>query len=291
VEHTPLRNDADPLWREMHAAADRERTHLVLLLRAAFAALAAGGTGRRLRSALMLGDVEAALRAVPYATLLTLAPALEDVLRRVALTGAEIEQAAALVLRLGDPSGLPVAEIAAWARQRGASLVAGITEQTRRGLRQAIVAAIDAGRSPVRAAEEIVAAVGLNTVQVTALLNRADELRTAGATEARIQAALARYAAQLQRQRARVIARHELMQAASEGRRAVWERDVRNGLIAPDRWEREWVAIVPSDGRTCPYCEELDGQTAPINGTYPNGDDGPPGHVLCRCTEVLRRVA
>lgn len=273
----------------MHEAAELGQLEFSRVLYAAFTALVARAVLLRLRSALRFGNVEQAIQAVPVANLILIRPAVEEILRQVAMDGARIGQAAEIITRLGTAEGLPVNELAFWARQHSAKLVVGITDQTRRGLRDAIVRAIQSGQSPARLVPEIEASIGLNRLQVTALLNRADEWREAGLSVDRINARLARYAAQLRKQRARVIARHELLQAANEGRRQQWEREARDGLIAPDRWEREWVAIVPSDGRTCRYCIEQDGQRAPINGVYPNGDDGPPGHVLCRCTENLVR--
>jgi hypothetical protein len=291
VTHAPLRNDADPLWHQMHQAAETNEAALSRLFATAFAALAARVVLLRIRSALRFGNADAAMQAVPVAQLLTLRAAVEELLLETARTGARIGVAGDLVVRLGTSDGLPVADLAYWARTRSAALVVGITEQTRQALRQTIAQAIQSGLSPARASKLVEAVVGLNTVQARALLRRSAELVERGVTLARRQAILERYAAQLRRQRARVIARHELAQAANAGRRAIWTRDVRNGLIVPDRWEREWVAIVPSDGRTCPYCQGQDGERAPITGVYPDGSSGPPGHVLCRCTEVLRRVA
>jgi hypothetical protein len=291
VTHAPLRNDADPLWHQMHQAAETNEAALSRLFATAFAALAARVVLLRIRSALRFGNADAAMQAVPVAQLLTLRAAVEELLLETARTGARIGVAGDLVVRLGTSDGLPVADLAYWARTRSAALVVGITEQTRQALRQTIAQAIQSGLSPARASKLVEAVVGLNTVQARALLRRSAELVERGVTLARRQAILERYAAQLRRQRARVIARHELAQAANAGRRAIWTRDVRNGLIVPDRWEREWVAIVPSDGRTCAYCQGQDGERAPITGVYPDGSSGPPGHVLCRCTEVLRRVA
>jgi hypothetical protein len=291
MAHAPLRNEADPEWQAIHAAAEQDEARVSRLLLAAFAALAARTVLLGIRSALRFGNVEAAMQAVPVAQLLTLRSALEAALIQTALEGARVGLGSEMVVRLGSSVGLPVAELTFWARQHSAALVVGITEQTRRALRKTIVQALQAGLSPARAAPLIEATVGLNTVQVGAILRRYDELVEAGVTAARRQAILSRYAARLRRQRAQTIARHELALAANEGRRAIWTRDVRDGLIAPDRWIREWVGIVPSDGRTCAYCQGQDGQTAPINGVYPDGSSGPPGHVICRCTEVLRRVA
>jgi hypothetical protein len=274
----------------MHAAAERQEAALTRLLVVAFGALAARTVLLRIRSALRFGNVEQAMQAVPVADLLLLRSALEAALRRAAMAGATIATEAELVVRLGTSVGLPVAELAYWARQRSAALVVGITEQTRRAFRETIAQAITDGLSPARASRLVEAVVGLNRVQANALMNRAKELVERGVSAARRDAILARYAARLRRQRAQVIARHEMMQAANAGRRAQWERNVRDGVILPERWEREWVAIVPSDGRTCRYCIGQDGQRAPINGTYPDGSSGPPGHTLCRCTEVLRRT-
>lgn len=291
MAHSPLRDDADPQWQELHEAAERQHAALTRVLYTAFELLVARAVLMRIRAALRFGNTEAAMQAVPVATLLTLQPVVEAALKRAALEGAKIGLTGDLLVRLGSSEGLPVDDIAFWARTQAAKLVTGVSDQTRRALRQVILDAVQSGTSPARAAKLIESSVGLNTVQARALLNRSKALQEAGVSAEKIEARIARYAAKLRKQRARVIARHELLQAASAGRRAVWRRDVRNGIIAPDRWEREWVAIVPSDGRTCRYCQGQDGQVAPINGVYPNGSSGPPGHVLCRCTEVLRRVA
>jgi hypothetical protein len=290
LSHSPLRNEADPQWRELHAAAEQNEARLSRILVAAFGALAARTILLRIRSALRFGNVEQALQAVPVADLLLLRTVLDAALERTALAGAQIATEAQVVVRLGTSAGLPVAELAFWARQRSAALVVGITEQTRRAVRETIAQALEQGLSPARAAPLVENVVGLNTVQANALMNRAADLVERGVPAARRKAILERYASRLRRQRAQVIARHELQQAANAGRRAQWDRNVRDGLIAPDRWEREWVAIVPSDGRTCKYCQRADGLRAPINGSYPNGSSGPPGHTLCRCTENLVRA-
>jgi hypothetical protein len=290
VSHSPLRNEADPQWRALHAAAEQGEAQLARLLFLAFGQLASRAVLLRIRSALRFGNVEGAMQAVPVLELLTLRAAVEEILARTAQAGARIATEAQIVVRLGSSAGLPVADLAFWARQRAAGLVVGITEQTRRALRETIAQAITDGLSPPRAAKLVEAVIGLNTVQAGALAKRAAELVERGVSASRRDAILARYAARLRRQRGQVIARHELQQAANAGRRAQWDRNVRDGLIAPDRWEREWVAIVPSDGRTCRYCQGQDGQRAPINGTYPDGSSGPPGHTLCRCTESLVRA-
>ena len=286
MTHSPLRNDADPDWRAMHLAAQAEEASLAQALRLAFAALLGRVALLRLRQALQAGDIESAMQAVPVGQLLLVRPLIEAALARTAAAGARIAQASAIV-RLG-PGSIAQAEVAFWARTRSAGLVVGVTEQTRQALRKAIAESLTASLSRAELARRVEVIVGLSKPQVAALLNRADELVERGLAVTKRQAILERYAAQLRRQRAQVIARHELMQAANEGRRLQWEREARDGLIAPDRWEREWVAVM-HDNRTCPYCIDADGTRAPLNGVYPNGSDGPPGHVICRCTENLVR--
>lgn len=42
-----------------------------------------------------------------------------------------------------------------------------------------------------------------------------------------------------------------------------------------------WDAAI--DRRLCQLCRELDGKTAPVGGTFPEGYDHPPAHPCCRC--------
>jgi len=84
--------------------------------------------------------------------------------------------------------------------------------------------------------------------------------------------------------RATLIARHETMLAAGEGQRLGWQEAEQDGLLT-GKERREW--IITDDERTCPICTELAGTTATLNGSYPGGIDGPPAHVLCRCTEGI----
>lgn len=85
--------------------------------------------------------------------------------------------------------------------------------------------------------------------------------------------------------RADVIARTESMIAANEGQRQSWDQAVDEGLLTGDE-QRVWIAS--ADGKLCPDCEELDGETADLDGEYPgDGGDGPPLHPNCRCTEGI----
>jgi len=84
--------------------------------------------------------------------------------------------------------------------------------------------------------------------------------------------------------RANLIARHESMLAASEGQRQGWDQAVDEGLLTGDE-KRVWIAT--GDEKVCPICEELDGKRADLDGEYEPGVEGPPAHVMCRCTEGI----
>lgn len=83
--------------------------------------------------------------------------------------------------------------------------------------------------------------------------------------------------------RAQVIARTESMTAANEGNRQGWDQAVNEGLLTGDE-RRVWIAT--SDA--CPQCDELDGEETSLDGSYSgDGEDGPPLHPNCRCTEGI----
>lgn len=84
--------------------------------------------------------------------------------------------------------------------------------------------------------------------------------------------------------RASLIASHEAITAANAGQREGWNQAADKGLLSADA-ERVWIATPGA----CPLCDALDGETAPLDGEYPEeGGDGPPLHPRCRCTEGLR---
>lgn len=82
--------------------------------------------------------------------------------------------------------------------------------------------------------------------------------------------------------RAEVIARTESMRAANEGQRQAWAQAQEKGLLDGSE-RREWIAT----SGCCDECDELDGTTAILDGTYAGGVDGPPLHPNCRCTEGI----
>lgn len=85
-------------------------------------------------------------------------------------------------------------------------------------------------------------------------------------------------------ERADRIARNEPMVAVHEGQRAAWDQAVEAGLL-PETAVREWIIV--GDDKVCPVCEGLEGKTAALGEEYEDGIEGPPAHVMCRCSEGL----
>jgi SPP1 gp7 family putative phage head morphogenesis protein len=81
--------------------------------------------------------------------------------------------------------------------------------------------------------------------------------------------------------RAEMIARTESMDAANEGLTQGWDQAVEEGLLTGDE-QKTWIAAEDP----CPECEEVDGETVPMDEDFSVGDD-PPLHPNCRCTMGL----
>lgn len=289
----PVRPDADPQWVRLHRAADLERAELARVVLAYLMVLA--GNIRQARRMLEWMDVERTIAALKLEQLAALATAIEPILRRTAERGLAVAVAAppavdaTLVVQLTDNTPFR-ATLVDWARQQAGALVRDVSMETRFAIRRIIEQAVHTGARPADTAKLLEDIVGLTHRQAQAVKRFQDAHLAAGTPQATMDRLVSRYADRLLRHRARMIARTETIRAANEGRRSQWRNNVAEGTILPERWEREWVAIVPSDGKTCRYCVGQDGQHAPIDGSYPNGDSGPPGHPDCRCTEILVRT-
>ena len=83
--------------------------------------------------------------------------------------------------------------------------------------------------------------------------------------------------------RAEMIARTESMTAANEGQRQGWDQAVDAGMLSGNE-QVQWIAT----SGCCDDCDDLDGEVRDLDGEYPgDGEDGPPLHPNCRCTEGI----
>lgn len=162
-----------------------------------------------------------------------------------------------------------------YAEERSAELVRDITGATRRAIREIMELAFEEQLPTVDTAKLLVKVIGLDQRRALAVKKVYDRKGIVAA----------RKAADFQvRKRAVVIARTETLRASNEGQRQLWEQAIQKGLLPPNV-QRRWVGT--PDKRECPICEALDGDVAPVRGTFKGGLTGPPAHPLCRCAQEL----
>ncbi len=190
----------------------------------------------------------------------------------------------------------------AWAGQRSATAVRGITAEARRAVRNILARGFAEGIPHGQMARMLRSVIGLTEGQANAVMNlRASILKNpgkliragkvpirvpkAGFTEAMLERRLKGYARRLLNRRAYVIARNETMTAANIGQHQLWQQAQEQRLLRKDA-VKEW--IITPDNRLCEICEPLSGLKALLNEPFENiGVQGPPAHILCRCTMGL----
>lgn len=228
----------------IHAAAD---AHLTLMTAAVYAAFAYG------RKAYKSGGMKAAVKAVRD----KVRELLPSVLLKVVKAGGDVgfaqlskQRSAIRVLKPGSAKTtltvkFDVSNPAAvkWATEHVAELADGISATTEQRIKDAVASALE-GDGIDAAYDLILDAVG-----------NAD--------------------------RAEMIARTEVMDAANEGLAQSWDQAVESSLLTGDE-QKVWIA---TEG-ACDECEAVDGEEVPLDEDFSVGDD-PPAHPNCRCTMGL----
>ena len=195
------------------------------------------------------------------------------------------------------------------AREMAATLVLGISEESRLALRQVTAEAMSGAYTPRQAATLIRQTVGLTGQQAQAVVNYRNALAAVGegripegvlddftladpryryVTPDRVDDLVSRYADRALRQRAETIARTETITAAHRGQRALWDQAAGEGYFDPATAKRVWVTT--EDDRSCAECMSLDGAEIDYHGTFSSGRhtaEHPALHPRCRCTTSL----
>ena len=190
----------------------------------------------------------------------------------------------------------------AWAGQRSATAVRGITAEARRAVRNILARGFAEGIPHGQMARMLRSVIGLTEGQANAVMNlRASILKNpgkliragkvpirvpkAGFTEAALERRLKSYSRRLLNRRAYTIARNETMTAANIGQHQLWQQAQEQRLLRSTQ-VKEW--IVTPDDRLCEICEPLNGSAALLNEPFEDiGVQSPPAHILCRCTMGL----
>ena len=193
---------------------------------------------------------------------------------------------------LTNPEAIKVAALLA------ADAVTVVTKNTQLALREVVRQAQLQGwgiREQSRLiAQELkrAAAHGLTKPQ-TATLGRLQETwRDSGLSEGRIKELSTDARVRMRNQRARVIARHETLEASNAGVDELW-RQAEEQRLLPKGVLREWVTQMPLDERNpCKICRPMDGQKRKRGEAFVSPYNGAstlrPGiHVQCVCILTL----
>lgn len=219
-----------------------------------------------------------------------------------------------------NPAQIPVF------REHGLTHVRDIRRVTEAGLRTQLEAALKRGRNPLDVAKELAQTSGFGPTagQATAIARYRAELEAgrwgaarsrqlhdrrftaAPTTPEQIDAMVARYAERLRLYRARVIARTEMLSAASTANRAVWEGVVARGALGNAELRQFWVTApetastaslnskAPKRAGPCDRCRPVPfmnpgGRLMDELFETPDGlVEGTPLHPQCRCLIYYR---
>ena len=228
-----------------------------------------------------------------------------------------------IIPTIGQPSGFNVntanPRVQRFILNQTASLVQGVTRESRRAIASAITSTIDFGTPPRRAALMIRDAIGLTTQQQTAVENFRAKLENvvpgkltgfqreslirstrssrvidrefiANLSQERIDRLTEDYAKRQLTYRSRVIAQNELQEAVNAGQRETWEQAKEQGVVNAAETRKQW--IVTPDDRLCEICEPMDAVEVGLDEQFyvPGTDeyiDGPPSHINCRCALTM----
>lgn len=180
--------------------------------------------------------------------------------------------------------------LAKFVYSRGAELVTRITEEQKRGLKEVLYHFTV--KEPIgydKLSKYIRPLVGLTQGQRNAVERMRQALVAEGKTEYEILKAITKYAEELHRYRAVVIARTELSFAYNNTSfDIVHEQTSKAGIYTRKKW------YTAHDERVCEVCGALDGKTVEMNSNFRLGKLGkeedisflPPAHPNCRCTII-----
>jgi HK97 family phage portal protein len=281
----------DEVGSAIHQLADRLAPELRRDFLAAVAAMRDQIDEARLLTALQVGDVEAALQAIPTGAFTETFAAVEHTLLRGAVQGAnaaaaELEATLGVTLRfdLLNPQAV------AWARQYSGQLITSVSEETRAAIRELVARAFEEGVPPASLARQIRPLIGLTRRQAQAVDTFRATLSEAGAGN--IDDRVERYAEAQLRYRAVTVARTETLNSANAGLLNAWDRAVSEGYLDRERTRRIWVPTW--DDRLDPVCRDIpdmnpDGVALGEPFQTPIGPlMGPTAHPRCRCTMGLK---
>lgn len=246
---------------------------------------------------LAMGDINAFYRLIDFEGLGDDLDGIKEIIRQQA------ESSAKQVFTMGGVQAqlafdLVDARAVEYAAQSSAKLVREITDEMRQNIQQNIARATAGEITFPELVTELQMKLPL-TARGSAAVDRFQQsnyeryLRQGlSETKAKRKAfdKATRYRNKLVEDRAKVIARTEVADAAMQGRYLGWESGVQSGII-DNQSVKEWIA----EPDACPICLPLDGMIIGWTGDFPIGASGttgttdrmPPAHPNCRCSVAL----
>lgn len=171
-----------------------------------------------------------------------------------------------------------------WVNNEGGKLITQLSDTQKRAVNQTLVWGLDNNIPPTQMSKHIRPNIGLTLPQQNAVNNYYNSLRDAGFSSTQANTYSSSYASNLHRQRAMNIARTEAATAYNQGQlRMVKEMNLPGSPLAGAEITKTWHdSGLPK--RVGPICEDINGETVPLNSLFSVGVDAPPLHPLCMCT-------
>lgn len=246
--------------------------------------------------ALRSGNVEAALREIPWDVFRGRFAGAGDELRGLMLAAMEATGKLAAE-EVAASAGVEIAfdienrRAIAAAAERAATLVREISEGQRETVREIAARGIREGRTPDRELyTEIRERIGLTQRQEASLESFRQRLVEEGASEVQVARRVERQRNALMRRRATTIGRTETIWASNAGNHELIQQTVEQGIASRQSIRRFWVTT--PDERLCPICEPMphldDNQKVGPDDVFTLGDFSgtvthAPAHPMCRC--------
>jgi len=172
----------------------------------------------------------------------------------------------------------------AWVEGNTARLVRDVSNGTMFGIRLTVRDAIEQGQTVDAVSRQIRPMIGLTEAQIQQGLRLRQTLIGRGITGARQDRLISGFTRKAIRDRARIIARTELIAAANAGQNELWLQARDDGLIERSS-RKKWITT--PDDRADPNCLVLDGEEVQIDRIFSGGVGAPPLHPQCRCAMRL----
>jgi len=164
-------------------------------------------------------------------------------------------------------------------RERGATLVTGITEQSRNAIRNTVGNGMRDGVDIKEIALRIKQNIGLDERSSMAVENLRNNLTSKGVSKVKVQAQVKQYSEKLLQQRAELIAQTETAAAIENAKLGIWKS---SGVPQYVRWV--------TDANACDKCAPSAGDIQVVGQMFQTSIglfESPPLHPRCRCQLYL----